>query len=173
MDTERHAAALSAKQLFRRGGYAVAAKGGVAAAQFNPGFLYGTVRGVVQDFELAAKWYARAAEQNEPTAHANFGTLYARGAGVTPSSEQAVRLWRQAAELEEPTGGFNLGVFYVGGHGGTVDFGRAHYWLERARRLGHPDAARRKRKIEPVMTEDERALSERRLATLIDMTRDA
>ena len=58
------------------------AEAGDARAQGLLGFLYEQGRGVPQNFELAAMWYACAAERGDVTAQYLLGMLYDKGRGV-------------------------------------------------------------------------------------------
>lgn len=153
MNAERQSTSNSAEQLFRQGYQRLVR----ARSDANKTVAGARLRRALEPGHLRAANYSAATLE--------------RGNGLDQDLAEAARWYVVAAKGGIAAAQFNLGVFYAGGHGGAVDFGRAHYWLERALRLGHPDAERRKREIERVMTTEERAFSKHRLATFTDMTR--
>ena len=62
--------------------YTLAAKQGLADAQYNLGLMYENGRGAPQDHKAAVKWYRLAAERGLADAQGNLGVSYAFGTGV-------------------------------------------------------------------------------------------
>lgn len=58
-------------------------------------------KGVLQDYEQAAKWFRKAAEQGHGDSASNLAVCYERGLGVPQDLEQAVYWDRKAAEKGE------------------------------------------------------------------------
>ena len=95
-----------ANAAYRRGDYATAfvltrplADQGVAAAQFNLGFMYEHGHGVAQDYAAAARWYRLAADQGVAVAQFNLGVMYAEGRGVAQDYVQA-NMWFNLAAAQ-------------------------------------------------------------------------
>lgn len=74
------------------------AERGNADAQFTLGGMYGSGRGVSQDFGVSFAWYRRAAEQGHVLAQSTLGFMYESGLGVTPDLRMAATWFRRAAE---------------------------------------------------------------------------
>jgi len=114
------------------------AEQGDAKAQSNLGILYMRGRGVVQDYNQAAKWYSKAAAQGDAAAQDNLGTLYLNGQGVPRSTETAVSWFRKAAEQGDESAQYDLAQILLGGQGVSANQAEAYYWLIRASRSGNP-----------------------------------
>ena len=83
---------------YQSGDYAAAlkewrplAEQGGAAAQFNLGLLYYDGKGVPQDFQQAADWFALSADHDYTKAQYNLGEMYAVGKGVKRDYIQAYK----------------------------------------------------------------------------------
>ena len=74
------------------------AEKGNAAAQFNLGLMYASVKGVPKDLKEAAKWCRKAAEQGYAPAQLFLGFMYEKGQGVLEDDKEAVKWYRKAAE---------------------------------------------------------------------------
>jgi hypothetical protein len=74
----------------------MAAKAGLAKAQFNLAVMYDSGIGTKQDRASAALWYARAAAQGNARSQYNLGQLYRAGEGV-PQNLAAAEAWYEAA----------------------------------------------------------------------------
>ena len=61
--------------------------------------MYGTGRGVPQDFVEAARWFRLAAEQGMAEAQASLGNMYARGEGV-PQDDVLAYMWHNLAAAQ-------------------------------------------------------------------------
>jgi TPR repeat protein len=58
------------------------AEQGLAAAQYNLGYMYDKGHGVTQDYKQAVDWYRKAAMQGNAGAQYNLGVMYGNGQGV-------------------------------------------------------------------------------------------
>ena len=76
----------------------VKAENGDAKAQFSLGHAYDFGKGIQQDYEKAAEWYARSAEQGYAKAQYNLGCMYHYGDGVKQDYEKAVEWYTKSAE---------------------------------------------------------------------------
>ena len=98
--------------------YERAAKQGLAAAQFNLGFLLlnGAEVGkhpVSADPETATRWLSKAAKQNETGAQFLLCQLYHQGHGVPRDYEKAMAFCRTAAEKNFAGAQFELGILLI------------------------------------------------------------
>jgi TPR repeat protein len=82
-----------AVELYRR-----AAAVGYAAAENDLGTMYHAGEGVVQDYEMARKWFEFAYLDGEIQAARNLGIIYEFGQGVERNRIEAVNWYRKAAE---------------------------------------------------------------------------
>ena len=94
--------------------------------------MYGTGKGVPQDYAEALRWYRLAAEQGYADAQASLGLMYYDGKGVPQDYAEALRWFRLAAEQGNADAQFNLGVMYYDGEGVPQDYLRAHMWVNLA-----------------------------------------
>lgn len=78
--------------------YTVAAKGGIAEAEFDLAVMYDSGVGTPIDRARAALWYGRAAAHGFPRAAYNLATLYASGDGVPADPTLAACWFGQARE---------------------------------------------------------------------------
>ena len=99
--------------------------------------MYGTGRGVTQDYGEAVRWYRRAAEQGHVSGQYNLGFMYGNGRGVVQDDTEAVRWYRRAAEQGHALGQTNLGVMYGNGRGVVQDDTEAVRWYRRAAEQGY------------------------------------
>jgi TPR repeat protein len=116
------------------------AEQGLAAAQYNLGWMYDNGKGVIQDYAEAAKWYRKAAEQGDAKALSNLGVMYAKGQGVIQDYKEAVKWYRKAAEQGNAIAWLNLGAMYENGQGVTQDYKEAVKWYRRAAEQGYAKA---------------------------------
>jgi len=110
----------------------IAAKQGIADAQFTLGVMYHIGQGVPKDYAKAVKWYRKAAEQDHAGAQNNLGAMYAFGQGVPQDYAEAVNWWRKAAEQGYASAQFNLGVMYAFGQGVMKSGAVAADWYYKA-----------------------------------------
>jgi TPR repeat protein len=74
------------------------AKQGLAAAQYNLGFMYAKGQGVPQDYKTAVKWWRLSAEQGLAAAQSNLGLMYDHGTGVLQDYVRA-HMWFNIAAI--------------------------------------------------------------------------
>ena len=114
----------------------IAARRGLAEAQYELGVAYDRGLGVTQNHATAAGWYHRAAEQGLTDAQYNLATFYDEGLG-TPRDIALAREWYgRAADAGERRAMNNLGYIYEKGLGGVRDYGKAVVWYRRAAGMG-------------------------------------
>lgn len=78
--------------------YRKAAAVGYAGAENDLGTMYHAGSGVVQDYEMARKWFEFAYLDGEIQAARNLGIIYEFGQGVEKNRIEAVNWYRKAAE---------------------------------------------------------------------------
>ncbi|APZ54047.1 tetratricopeptide repeat protein [Salipiger abyssi] len=116
-----------------------AAEQGVAAAESELGLRYQNGDGVLQNFLLAADWYARAAQQGDADAQNRLGKFYFEGLGVERDHTVALRWLEAAAEGGDPRYLYDLARALENGE--MPDLARAAEIYGRAAELGDADAA--------------------------------
>jgi len=116
------------------------AEQGVAAAQFNLGFMYDNGLGVPPDYAQAMQWYRQAAEQGYADAQYSLGSMYANGRGVPRDDAQAVQWYRKAAAQGLALAQTNLGFNYSHGRGVPQDDALAVQWYRKAAEQGDAGA---------------------------------
>lgn len=111
-----------------------------ADAQNNLGIMYSQGRGVVQDYEEAARWFRMAADHGSHLAQFNLGQMLAEGRGVGLDYEEAARLHQMAAENGVVLAQLSLGYMYEFGQGVQLDLTEAHRWYRAAAEQGNATA---------------------------------
>ena len=124
--------------------YKRAAKQGLAAAQFNIGFLllYGAGDGEHQikaNPRSAARWLSKAAKQNDTDAQFLLCKLYHQGRGVPRNYEKAKTLCRIAATKGLAGAQFELGTLLIRSLD-TKQFPEAYKWFLLAAKQRYPGA---------------------------------
>ncbi|UXZ04738.1 tetratricopeptide repeat protein [Moraxella nasicaprae] len=99
-----------------------------ANLQYLTGFAYDKK----EDFENAAKFYAKAAEQGHAKSQYNLATMYSDGQGVARDEKKAAEWYTKAAEQGHPEAQFNLAVMYRKGYGVAKDKAIAKEWFGKA-----------------------------------------
>jgi TPR repeat protein len=112
------------------------ATGGDAEAQIALGLAYDEGRGVKQDREKAAVWFAKAAAQGVAEAQFNLGIMYAAGVGVAKDEAKAIEWLDKAATQGLVDAQFNLANMYASGRGTAKNFTKALEWYEKAATKG-------------------------------------
>jgi len=102
------------------------AEQGDASAQCNLGVLYGSGKGVSQDYTEAAGQF-------------NLGALYRDGRGVTRDLAEAARWFGKAAEQGIAPAQYNLGLMFRDGLGVAQDQVEALKWLSLAVMNAHEE----------------------------------
>ena len=62
--------------------------------------------GVMQNYNVAAEWYAKAAAAGDPRGSAHLAKFYRSGMGVKKDSQRALELYKQAVQQAENNPGF-------------------------------------------------------------------
>lgn len=117
------------------------ASAGDATAQFHIGKFYDSGRGVVEDNEVAARWYALAASKGELRAAHNLAILKLEGLGIPQDIDGAIALLEAGMEAGEPLGAETLGGFFLQGELRDID--KAIGFLRKAYELGSSSAGTR------------------------------
>jgi len=105
------------------------AETGDMRAQYYLGNLY---YNLLEDYEIASKWYLKAAKQGFAMAQNNLGSMYRKGEGVPQDHERAIYWYRKAAEQNLALGQNSLGWVYYRGVGIPKDYEQAIYWFRKA-----------------------------------------
>lgn len=71
---------------------------GVAAAQFQLGFMHANGRGVEKDEQAAIIWFRKAADQGNAAAQFQLGLMHAEGRGVAQDASEAKAWYQKAAD---------------------------------------------------------------------------
>jgi TPR repeat protein len=139
---ERSAAAESLAQAVVH--YRKASELGHAQAQYNLGEMYLTGRGVKQNPQEAARWFAiirEAAERGDGEAQASFALMYSNGLGVEHDDTKAAHWWRRAAEQRVARAESCLAGSYHAGSGVPEDHEEEEHWFRKASAHGDANAA--------------------------------
>lgn len=106
----------------------LAAKQGLAKAQYALGIVYANGRGVRTDHARAVHWYRQAADQGLAEAEYNLAMHYWLGQGVPRDEARAVQWLRRAAEKGLPQAQYNLGLLSERDRGATQRPEEARQW---------------------------------------------
>jgi len=68
------------------------------AAQYSLGLIYYDGKGVLRDYNEAAKWFTKAAKQGHADSQFFLGQMYYEGKGVSENYNEAVKWFTKAAE---------------------------------------------------------------------------
>ena len=116
------------------------ADSGDVNSQFILAKKYYIGQGVVQDYDEAAKWYAKAADQNYAKAQYELGTMYDNGQGVSQNYNEAIKWYAKAAEQGNAKAMHSLGLMYNKGQEVRQDSKEAIKWFTKAATLGNAKA---------------------------------
>lgn len=149
--------AVGAEDLFRK-----AAEAGEAVAQLNLGLMLLREDAVAAgDREAGVRWLERAARGGNDQARFELGLQYYDGKVVKQDKARAIRLLEEAARNGHVLAQANLGVFaYEGAVNGKADHVTAAKWWLLAASSGVDVALRYLKRIEPVLTAEEREKAE-------------
>jgi localization factor PodJL len=125
----------------------VAAKKGLAPAQFRLGALYEKGVGVRKDLATARDLYRSAAEKGHGKAMHNLAVLYAEGVNGKADYHAAAQWFRKAADRGVTDSQYNLAVLYARGVGVEQNFADAYKWFTLAAKDGDTDAAQKRDEI--------------------------
>ena len=92
-------------------------------------------KGLPQDYEKAAYWYAKAAEQGDAYSQNRLALCYSDGLGLSQDYSKAMYWFTRAVNQNLPQAAFNLGMAYDLGKGVKPDSEQALYWYNRAEEL--------------------------------------
>ena len=98
---------------------------------------------VIGNPAAAEKWYSKCTYgQHGAEACFRLGMMYAQGEGVRRSMSVACSWFEKAADKGDADAMYNLGAMYATGNNGECDPDerKAKKWLEKAAKLGHPQA---------------------------------
>jgi localization factor PodJL len=140
----------------------VAAKKGVAPAQFRLGTLYEKGLGVSKDLATARDLYRAAAEKGHGKAMHNLAVLYAEGIDGKADYRTAAQWFRKAADRGISDSQYNLAVLYARGVGVEQSFAESYKWFFLAARDGDSDAAQKRDEVAKHL--DQKALEAARTA---------
>jgi uncharacterized protein len=138
----------AANAAFHKGDFATAlklarplAEAGDARALSILGLLhYYGGRGVMPDYQEAAKWFRRAADQGDVAAPLYLGIMFAGGQGVPQDHAEAAKWFRRAADQGDAAAPLYLGIMFAGGQGVPQDHAEAAKWFRRAADHGNAEA---------------------------------
>ncbi|MDB5628612.1 MAG: Sel1 [Tardiphaga sp.] len=118
---------------------AAALKGDPAAA-YEIGVRYAEARGVITNYDEAAKWYDRAAQAGLVPAMFRIGTLYEKGMSVKKDVEMARKYYLAAADRGNAKAMHNLAVLDADGGGTGANYKSAAQWFRKAADRGVADS---------------------------------
>ncbi|MDE1973298.1 MAG: SEL1-like repeat protein [Hyphomicrobiales bacterium] len=134
--------------------FEVAAKKGLAPAQFRLGALYEKGLGVRKDLAAARDLYRSAAEKGHGKAMHNLAVLYAEGVNGKADYRTAAQWFRKAADRGITDSQYNLAVLYARGVGVEQNFADAYKWFALAAKDGDSDAAQKRDEIARRLDQD-------------------
>ena len=103
--------------------------------------------GVAPDIKTAMEWFEKASDEVADAAF-TLGRNYDLGNPVVRQDlAMAAKYYQKSADMGHPDGTFNLGVMYLNGEGVTRDQGKGIELIQRAARLGSPNAAQALKQI--------------------------
>ena len=117
-----------------------AALKGDASAAYEIGVRYAEGKGVMVNFDEAAKWYDRAAQAGVVPAVFRLGTLYEKGLSVKKDLDAARRYYLQAADRGNAKAMHNLAVLDADGGSRGADYKSAAQWFRKAADRGVADS---------------------------------
>ena len=118
---------------------AAALKGDPTAA-YEIGVRFAEARGVVGNYDEAAKWYDRAAQAGLVPAMFRLGTLYEKGLSVRKDIDLARRCYTAAAERGNAKAMHNLAVLDADGGAAGANYKSASQWFRKAADRGVADS---------------------------------
>jgi TPR repeat protein len=119
----------------------MAAKRGLASAQFNLGHYYiQGMHGLTQSSKRAVEFYTLAANQGNANAQTSLGVMYAKGEGIEQSYSKAKKWWTKSAAQGSALAQFNLGRMYGKGIGIDTSYSKARELWTKAAAQGDEEA---------------------------------
>ena len=113
---------------------------GDPTAAYEVGVRFAEGKGVVANYDEAAKWLDRAAQAGVVPAIFRLGTFYEKGLSVTKDVDIARRYYMQAAERGSAKAMHNLAVLDADGGGKGADYKSAAQWFRKAADRGIADS---------------------------------
>jgi localization factor PodJL len=127
--------------------FEIAAKKGLAPAEFRLGALYEKGLGVKENLVMARDLYRAAADKGHGKAMHNLAVLYAEGVDGKADYRTAVQWFRKAADRGVADSQFNLAVLYARGVGVEQNFAESYKWFFLAAKDGDADAAKKRDEV--------------------------
>lgn len=118
----------------------LAAANGDPSAEFEVGARMAEGKGTPQNFQEAAKWYARSADRGFAQAQYRLGTFYERGLGLKPDRKLAAAWYQRAADQGNVKAMHNLAVLSASQTDEAPDYTTAAQWFEQAAKHGLADS---------------------------------
>lgn len=118
----------------------MAGENGYKLAYHNLGMFYKYATDGKQDFAKAYEAFAKGADLDNATCQYNKGFMLYKGLGCEQDYHAAKEEFEKASTKEHPSALFMLGLIYRNGYGVEADTARASFYLNRAAKLGMPDA---------------------------------
>jgi hypothetical protein len=106
---------------------------GDAEAQYLLGTQYYYGHGLIQDHDLAFKYYQMSAVQGHASAQYSLGALYTVGHGIDLNDKMAFKYYQLAANQGDPMAQHNLGLIYAQGKVVPENLVIAYKWFFLAR----------------------------------------
>ncbi len=138
----------------------------LAATAAAAGFAEGYAAYRRGDYQAALGEWQPLAEAGHAPAQYAVGMLHARGEGVARDAKAALGWLRRAARQDFAPAQFELGVRLAAGRGVPQDQVAAFVWIARAAENGHSRAAQHRRVLGALLSREERAEAQRRLAAV-------
>jgi localization factor PodJL len=125
----------------------LAAKQGLAPAQFRLGGYYEKGIGVKKDLAAARDLYLAAAAKGNGKAMHNLAVLYAEGINGRSDYRTAVLWFRKAADRGITDSQYNLAILCARGTGEPQNYAEAYKWFALAAKQGDLEAARKRDEV--------------------------
>ncbi len=139
--------------------YSLAAKAGLAPAQYRYASLLEKGEGVPKNLAEAMKWYLLAAGQGNVKSMHNLAVLYASGTGTEhagiPDYVKASKWFRLSASHGVADSQYNLAVLLARGLGQPQDLQASYKWFALAAASGDNDAKTKRDELAQVLTKQQ------------------
>ena len=140
----------------------LAAKQGLAPAQFRLGGFYEKGIAVRKDLAAARDLYAAAAAKGNGKAMHNLAVLYAEGINGPADYRTAAQWFLKAADRGITDSQYNLAILYARGIGVEQNYAESYKWFALAASKGDDDAAKKRDEVATHL--DAQALATAKLA---------
>ncbi len=125
----------------------LAAKQGLAPAQFRLGAFYEKGIAVKRDLAVARDLYAAAAAKGNAKAMHNLAVLYAEGINGPADYRTAAQWFHKAAARGITDSQYNLAILYARGIGVDQNYAESYKWFALAAGKGDGDAAKKRDEV--------------------------